>query len=373
MNKNEMLKKWENEVMFPILNHTISELEKYLQCHLEQIIKKVCMDIETLFDKAAKASEQQKIAYITFHLMRKDILDGIYKYRMFIYDKSWYLKKGQQIDTLDSSFVYDYYDTFLKEVLLKSNAYRSVFCIPELEMFAMRQLEIFHYHFVEVLRYAMNYVTESEAYYKLKKEEHIEIQSGAYYEHCDRLYQEDMEKDYGKWRRQFLKQEDKQFRFADLRGIDLKEVDAKDVNLEYADIRKSDLQLINLENSDLQGIRLQKTNLQGANLQKTILNYACFEYADLQQVCFDEAITLLSNVFGLKIHLPYQYVSFRNCCLKNASFKRVALCYADFRQADITGADFTDAFLEQCMFSKQQLNQITLTPEQKKQIHICDV
>ena len=369
-----MLNKWENEVMFPILNHTISALEEQLQCHIEQVIQNVCMDIEMLFNKVAEQQEQkQKIAYITFHLMRKDILDGIYQYRLYVYDKSWYLKRGQEIGTLDSRFIYDYYDVFLKEVLLKSNAYRSIFSIPELEMFAMRQLKIFHYHFVEVLRYAMNDIIESEAYYKLKKEEHIEIQSGAYYERCEKLYQEDKQKDYGKWRRQFLEQQDKQFRFADLKGIVLKEIDAKDVNLEYADIRKSDLQSINLENSDLQGIRLQKANLQKANLQKTILNYACFEYANLQQACFDEAITLLSNVFTLKIHLPYQYVSFRNCCLKNASFKRVVLCYADFRKADITGADFTDAFLEQCMFSKEQLKQITLTAEQKKQINICNI
>lgn len=371
MNKEEMLKKWEKDIMYPTLNHTISALEEQLQCHIEQIIQKVCKEIEILFDSITQ--QQQKIAYITFHLMRKDILDNVYQYRLFIYDKSWYLKKGQEIGTLDSSFIYDYYDTFLKEVLLKSNAYRCVFSIPELEMFAMRQLKIFHYHFVEVLRYAMNYITESEAYYKLKKEQHIEIQSGAYYEHCDKLYQEETEKDYGKWRRQFLKQENKQFRFADLKGINLKGIDARDVNLEYADVRKSDLQSIQLENSSLQGIRLQKTNLQGANLQKTILNYACFEYADLQQVCFDEAFTILSNVLTLKIHFPYHYVSFRNCCLKNASFKRVVLCYADFRQADITGVDFTDAFLEQCMFTKEQLKQITLTSEQKRQINICNV
>ena len=89
-----MLNKWENEVMFPILNHTISALEEQLQCHIEQVIQNVCMDIEMLFNKVAEQQEQkQKIAYITFHLMRKDILDGIYQYRLYVYDKSWYLKK----------------------------------------------------------------------------------------------------------------------------------------------------------------------------------------------------------------------------------------------------------------------------------------
>ena len=39
MNKIEMLNKWENEVMFPILNHTISALEEQLQCHIEQVIQ----------------------------------------------------------------------------------------------------------------------------------------------------------------------------------------------------------------------------------------------------------------------------------------------------------------------------------------------
>ncbi len=233
----------------------------------------------------------------------------------------------------------------------------------------MKQLNIFHYFFVEILRYAMNELTESDAYYKLKKAEHLEIQSGEYFEPCDKLYQQDTEIDYGKWKRQFLKQEDKNFCFADLKGIDLKGISANDVDLRYADVRQSDLQSIDLKGSNLQGARFQKSNLKQSNLEQTILNYACFDDADLQGTCFNNAITELDNIlFMLKIYSAYCYTSFKRCRLKNASFKNAVLKYADFREADIENVDFTNAVLEKCIFSRQQLKQIVLTKQQKKQI-----
>lgn len=368
MDKQEMFKKWENDVMFPILNDSINALEKELQCHIETIIEKVSTDVKQILNKIVQQQKQQKAAYITFHIMRKDILDSIYQYRIFLYDKNWYLTKGEQIDILDSYFIYQYYDIFWKEVLKQSNSYRSIFSIPELEMFAMRQLKIFHYHFVEVLRYAMNDITESEIYYKLKKEQHFEIQSGAYYESCDKLFQEDIDKDYGKWRKQFLEQQNKSFCFADLKGINLKEITATDTDLRYTDFRRSELQSIDFGDSNVQGARFQKSNLKHSNFLKAIINAACFDYANLQYACFDEAISAINTFAIFKVHFAYYFTSFHGACLKNASFKKANLKYVDFREADITGADFTDAILENCLFSSEQLKQITLTQQQKQQI-----
>ncbi|MCI8629685.1 MAG: pentapeptide repeat-containing protein [Firmicutes bacterium] len=367
MNKKEMYQKWENEILFTTLQNTVFIMQKEIQQNIEQIQKTICTEIEKLFYKAQQY--EQKINYITFHIMRQDILEGIYQYHLFLYDEHWYLKKGKEIGVLNSHVIYRYYHQFYNEVLSKSNTYRSIFSIPEMEMFLMKQLNIFHYFFVEILRYAMNELTESDAYYKLKKAEHLEIQSGEYFEPCDKLYQQDTEIDYGKWKRQFLKQEDKNFCFADLKGIDLKGISANDVDLRYADVRQSDLQSIDLKGSNLQGARFQKSNLKQSNLEQTILNYACFDDADLQGTCFNNAITELDNIlFMLKIYSAYCYTSFKRCRLKNASFKNAVLKYADFREADIENVDFTNAVLEKCIFSRQQLKQIVLTKQQKKQI-----
>ena len=166
-----MYQKWENEILFPTLQNTVFIMQKEIQQNIEQIQKTICAEIEKLFYKAAKKQCEQKINYITFHIMRQDILEGIYQYHLFLYDEDWYLKKGKEIGVLDSYVIYHYYHQFYNEVLLKSNTYRSVFSIPEMEMFTMKQLNIFHYFFVEILRYAMNELTESDTYYKLKKAE----------------------------------------------------------------------------------------------------------------------------------------------------------------------------------------------------------
>ena len=371
MNKKEMLQKWENEIMFPLLENIVCAMQKEIQQNIEQIQKSVCADMEKLLEQAAHKLCEQKAHYITFHIMRQDVLEGVCQYHLILYDESWYLKKGREIGVLDSHVIYDYYNTFYKQLLLQSNAYRCVFSIPELEMFAMKQIGVFHSHFVEILRYAMNGLTESDAYYQLKKADHLEIQSGEYYEPCDKLYQQETEIDYGKWKRQFLKQQNNHFCFADLRGIELKGVCANGADLRYADIRKSDLQYIDLRGSDLQGARFQKSNLKQSNFKQTILNYACFDAADLQGACFDYAVTELNTIiFMMKFHSAYCYTSFKDCCLKNASFQNAVLKYADFRGADMTNVDFTNAVLEKCIFSKKQLNEMNLTKQQKNQIII---
>ncbi len=149
MNKKEMYQKWENEILFPTLQNTVFIMQKEIQQNIEQIQKTICAEIEKLFYKAQQC--EQKINYITFHIMRQDILEGIYQYHLFLYDEYWYLKKGKEIGVLNSNVIYHHYNQFYNEILLQSNTYRSIFSIPELEMFAMKQLNIFHYFFVEIL------------------------------------------------------------------------------------------------------------------------------------------------------------------------------------------------------------------------------
>ncbi|MEY8320679.1 pentapeptide repeat-containing protein [Lachnospiraceae bacterium 46-61] len=372
MKKEEMLQKWKKEILFTTLQHTIADLEKYLQCHIQQILKNVYCDIDAILKNIVENQNEQKVAYITFHLMRKDIIDGIYQYRVFLYDNSWYIKRGQQLGTLNSSFIYQYYDAFCKQVFQKSNEYRHYFSIPEIEMFIMQNLEVFHYYFVEILRYVMNDISESDNYYKIKKEQTLEIQSGEYYEPCDKIYQEQTEKDYGKWKRELLKQQNVIWSFEDLQGIDCNGMTAIEADFRYTNFKRSDLQYINMQNSILMGARFQYCNMMYADLKQTVLNYACFDYANLEGACFDYAITMLDNIlYGMvKVKPAFYIISFQKCNLKYASLKGVVFKYADFRGADLTNADFTDAVLEQCLFSAQHMNQTHFSEQQKKQIKI---
>lgn len=68
MNKKEMFQKWESEILFPILQETVFIMQKEIQQNIEQIQKTVCTEIEKLFYKVQQC--EQKINYITFHIMR---------------------------------------------------------------------------------------------------------------------------------------------------------------------------------------------------------------------------------------------------------------------------------------------------------------
>ncbi len=111
-----MYQKWENEILFPILQETVFIMQKEIQQNIEQIQKTICTEIEKLFYKAPQC--EQKINYITFHIMRQDILEGIYQYHLFLYDEYWYLKKGKEIGILNSNVIYHHYNQFYCKVIL---------------------------------------------------------------------------------------------------------------------------------------------------------------------------------------------------------------------------------------------------------------
>lgn len=366
MTKQQSIEKWQKEVFSMALKNAEKMLTDYLQSHAEQIIKQVCQNLCNIFENISR-KQQYKAAYITFHLMRKDILDGIYQYRVFLYNDSWYLKPGQQIDVLDTRFVYDYYELFYKDLIQNSIAFRSFLSVAEIEIFAMRALETFHGYVVDILRYAINDVLEQDCYYKIQKEQVLEIQSGEYYESCDKIYKEVQEIDYGKWRREFKKGENKLFLFEDLRGIELTNISAMGTDCRYTNFQKSDLKGTSFQNAILIGTRFQHSNMKYANFEATLLNYARFDDADLEGACFEKSITMFDTLFDMiEMKKAFCAVSFVKSCLKNANFKSAYFQYADFRGADLTDADFTGALLENCIFSEEP----NLTEEQKKHIII---
>jgi len=51
MNKKEMYQKWENEILFPILQETVFIMQKEIQQNIEQIQKTICTQIEKLLQE----------------------------------------------------------------------------------------------------------------------------------------------------------------------------------------------------------------------------------------------------------------------------------------------------------------------------------
>ena len=66
MNKKEMFQKWENEILFPILQDIVFIMQNEIQQNIEQIQKTICTEIEKLFYKAQQC--EQKINYISRNL-----------------------------------------------------------------------------------------------------------------------------------------------------------------------------------------------------------------------------------------------------------------------------------------------------------------
>lgn len=66
MNKKEMFQKWENEILFPILQDIVFIMQNEIQQNIEQIQKTICTEIEKLFYKAQQC--EQKINLSLIHI-----------------------------------------------------------------------------------------------------------------------------------------------------------------------------------------------------------------------------------------------------------------------------------------------------------------
>ena len=65
-----MLQKWKKEILFIALQHSIADLEQYIQCHIQQILQNVYCDIDVILKNIVENQNDQKIAYMTFFVKK---------------------------------------------------------------------------------------------------------------------------------------------------------------------------------------------------------------------------------------------------------------------------------------------------------------
>lgn len=136
---------------------------------------------------------------------------------------------------------------------------------------------------------------------------------------------------------------------ADLRGLDLRDVEfssanLQDTNLSHADLRGAkfsfaNLQNANLSHTDLRGVDLTVTNLSCSNLSHADLRGANLSFADLNFADLSNANLKDANLRLAKFH----DVCLKGACLKGINLSQVELGYADLSGFDFSNADFTRA------------------------------
>jgi hypothetical protein len=382
--REELLEKFENEDVKPVLNQTLIHLEEdfqrnkatYKKIFLEgfkdicERIKEVNTNVEVKVEEEVETT-QKKIGFMIYTLLRTRILDHKYVYKVIIYDKEWYLKDGIGVGELDVTLFYKHFEKMWQKLLKASKKYVLKISVLDVERIMLKHLDDFHKYVVELMRYSLIDAIETEEYMSIEKEDIFEIQAGEYYEPCDIIYMEHKEKNYKKIKKWLEKKERQSYCLQDFREIDLTNRDYTRIDLRYTDLRDSQLDGLNLTTSLLIGTKFKNSSMVGANLMVSMIHGANFEKADMTKADLQYCVAFTGkNEANQWKKTGFTEVSFKDSILKNANFTGATIIEGNFLGADLTNALFKEAKLYRSKFSKDQLKTVNFTKEQLEQIEI---
>ena len=152
------------------------------------------------------------------------------------------------------------------------------------------------------------------------------------------------------------------FRNANLSGLELKrahlpEIDLQGAYLRWVDLQGANLKLANLPWADLQKANLSDATLQQAMLKEANLRKANLQWADLQEAQLQGANLVQSNL----ISTNFRGASLRLAKLEAADLDKAKLTGADMRIANLQSAQLRNADLKNVKLQSANLQYTNLT------------
>lgn len=369
----ELLEQFYEKEVTPLLEETLQQLEADFQQHKDELkvdflesFKTICQQI-----KGIQEREHMPIGFMMYNLLRTRLLQKRYTYSVRVYDETWYLKEGISVGDWDVSFFYQYVESFWQRLLKQAQKYVMKISVLDVERIVLNELETFHDYVVELMRYSIIDAVELETYLALEKANVFRIQAGEFYEPCEAVHIEKVEKNELKLKNWLKKNERKSYCFEDFTHLNLSGFQCTNMDLRYTDFRGSNLEDVALRGSVLVGAKFKNCQMKKADLMACMLQNATFEQADLTGANFSfcVAFTGKSEATPWK-KIGFTGTSFKDSHLQGAHFKGATLCGVDFTGADLTDANFEEAQLYSSQFTRKQLEVCHLTAKQLEQIKI---
>ncbi len=359
----------------PIREKVLEALEIDFQVHKWTLkeafissFKKTCEEIKKL-----EETQEFKVGFLMYNLLRTQVMQHQYNYRIYVYDENWYLKDGIYIGELDVSFIYKYYEEMWQELLKCSKKYVLKIGVLDVEHIMLEQLQYFHKYVVGLMQFSLLDALEIEEYIALNKADVFQIQTGEFFEPCDPIHIEAQEKDSFQLKKFIEKNEKGAYYFQDFRGLEMDELMCNGSDLRYADFRESQLNRSSMMCSLLIGTKFKGCQMKEANLSVSMICEANFENADLSNANFQQAVAFVGkNEANAWKQVGFTPTSFKNSNLTQANFQGATLSSVDFTGANLTHTNFQDATLYGSQFTRTQLKMCEFSQKQLEQLKIVE-
>lgn len=364
------------------------EFQLFRKKDVEPCMEEILADVEEIFQKTKDDFQQQfvrefthvcealvkdkrKPGYLMCHLLRTDLIRGVYRSPIVAYDRKWYLHKGIWVGELDTSELFGFYGKLWENLIQRAKRYVGKVSMPEVNVVMQEMVTLFYRYLKELVLYSIAEATETDSYLSMEKEEDFQIRVGEYLEPGDLVYQEQPKKDLEELKDWLDKKERKAYCFGDFKGLNLRNLMLQNYDFRYADFRGSSLEKSNLSIGLLIGACFRKCQMKESNLTGSMLHNADFTGADLERANLSYGVTYQGKGPGD----TWRREGYTGSCFQDSNLQGTCLAGgvfigADFRGARLEGSDFREAALYGSYFTRKQAVEAKFSIEQLEQIHI---
>lgn len=302
MKKIEALEHYNENYVEPNRLEKLNKLDEYLEKHKEELAAKFVEAFKNICIKAKcmqKAGNKSKIGYITFSLLRTNILEKKYVYALDAYSNLWFFDRCECQVEYDVNWAFKFLDDFEEELEEKRKHYINKILKPDVEKIKLKEVDLYNERIVKLARYAISEAVRTQAYLDIDKEEVLEVRVGEYKGFSEVVFKEDTRvKDAVAIKRWLEAKYEYEYVYEVLKNLDLSHGDYEGIDLSYADLRGSNLSnsnfkkclLVgtNFEGADLSFSDFRDANIQGVNLNRTSLEGCKFLNKDISNLYLDD-------------------------------------------------------------------------------------
>lgn len=369
MKREEALQHFKDNCVKEKSIQKILSLEQYfnkkkdeLALNFIEAFKNICLKIKEM----QSIEEKEKIAYITYSMLRTEILEKNYVYRIEAFNSLWFFDKKECEIKYDASWAFKFLNELWTDLEEEKKVYMSLVTSSDIEKIILKEAEKYNQYIIALGRYIGRKLEEVEEFKDIQKEEELEVRVGEYMDVSEVVYKEDLREKDSKEIKEWLEEKHQyKYVYEVFKSLDLSKGNYDDIDLRYANLSKN-----NLSNSSM-----KNSLLVGAKFNDCILNNVDFSSSYINETDFTNCKLKNSNFKNIKGHsglgdesnweIPgYIPVSFQGADLEGANFQDAILKGAVFKGANLKGVNFKGAYLEAAVFSKEDLEKLHLTEGQ---------
>lgn len=370
MNRIEALELFINKHVKKLSLEKILKLEEYYQNNKEDLKKDF---LKSFIGICKKAQNKEEIGYITYSMLRTNLMENNKNYLIEVSDETWFLDENKCTGEYNGGFAFNILTELEEELKELVKPYLEIKAF-DVEALIRKEASKYNEYIISIARYALKDIETLEEFQSLNLSEEFEVRIGEFRDITEAVFKKDTrEKDSLLIKELFEERDpDDNYSYEVYRNLNLKNGDYNDLDFRYSDFRESDLSKSIMRNCVLTGVDFRKCTLMKADFRDSYIYEADFENANLKGSNFSRATGykgLLKGLLKEKWTMPgFEKVNFKNSNLENVKFKNADLIGADFQGANLKGTSFIGADLTEAIFLKEDKPKIHLSENQEKNI-----